>query len=112
MYLQPCAFIGLGGDTAGGTPELCREVNDLTTTTQGYATDAWDFLSSQVFSTAAGEAQRLTLMAGIRMDSWAEVRSHLSICQVTANFTVSLFCLQTLYVGHRFYFLESPLANV
>ncbi len=40
---------------------------------QGHATDAWDFLSSQKFSTAASEAQRLAVMASIRMDSWSEV---------------------------------------
>ncbi|KAL4425787.1 hypothetical protein ABPG75_009803 [Micractinium tetrahymenae] len=39
---------------------------------QGHATDAWDFLGSQRFSTAAGEARRLALMASIRKDSWAE----------------------------------------
>ncbi|KAL4445814.1 hypothetical protein ABPG77_009013 [Micractinium sp. CCAP 211/92] len=39
---------------------------------QGHATDAWDFLSSQKFSTAASEAQRLAVMASIRMDSWSE----------------------------------------
>lgn len=39
---------------------------------QGHATDAWDFLGSQKFSTAAGEAQRLALMASIRMNSWLE----------------------------------------
>jgi hypothetical protein len=42
---------------------------------QGHATDAWDFLGTQAFSTAAAEAQRHALMATIRIDAWAEVRS-------------------------------------
>ncbi|KAI7844372.1 hypothetical protein COHA_002170 [Chlorella ohadii] len=42
----------------------CRE--------QGHATDAWDFLSTQQFSTAAAEAQRHALMGGIRAEAWMQ----------------------------------------
>lgn len=53
---------------------------------QGHATDAWDFLGSQKFSTAAGEAQRLALMASIRMNSWLEVRLFLNSSQIRLTF--------------------------
>lgn len=42
---------------------------------QGYATDAWDFLSTQQFSTAAAEAQQRALMGGIRAEAWMQVGS-------------------------------------
>ncbi|EFN57707.1 expressed protein [Chlorella variabilis] len=41
---------------------------------QGHATDAWDLLSTQTFSTAPAEGERRALMASIRADAWAEVR--------------------------------------
>jgi len=41
---------------------------------QGHATDAWDFLSTQHFATAAAEEQRCAMMASIRINAWAEVR--------------------------------------
>ena len=68
----------LPGPTCAGIAESARRPTALSLPflccLQGHATDAWDFLGTQTFSTAAAEAQRHALMAILRIDAWAEVR--------------------------------------